>query len=101
MTKLTKRHSLRDAPIVTPTLQIRLDQKSQRTLERLAKQLGWSRSRVVQESVRLLAACRLPRGRQRVIGMGEFESGIGDLGTNKAHLQHFGQEVRSGAVPEA
>ena len=101
MTKLTKRHSLRDAWTVTPTLQIRLDQKSQRTLDRLVKHLGWSRSKVVQESVRLLAACRLPRSSQRVIGMGEFDSGIGDLGSNKAHLQHFGQKFRSEAVPES
>lgn len=30
MTKLTKRHSLRDASKLTPTLHIRLDQKSQK-----------------------------------------------------------------------
>jgi hypothetical protein len=72
------------------TIQARLDKDTEKALARLVRQLGWSPSRVVREGVRLLAATRL-RTRSRIIGLGEFSSGIPDLGSNKEHMRGFGR----------
>jgi predicted transcriptional regulator len=72
------------------TVQARLDSDSQRQLQRLARELGWSPSRVVREGLRLLAACHAQAPR-KIAGMGQFRSGISDLGSNKAHLKDFGR----------
>jgi hypothetical protein len=73
------------------TIQARLDEESKKTLKQLVSQLGWSPSKVVREGLRLLAACRLGNGRRLIIGLGKFQSGISDLGSNKKHLRGFGR----------
>jgi len=73
------------------TIQARLDKPSQRALARLVKQLGWTHSQAVREGLLVLAACRLGNGPRRIIGQGEFDSGIRDLGSNKKHLEGFGK----------
>ena len=74
------------------TIQARLDRDTEKALAQLVRRLGWSPSRVLREGVRLLAACRVPKGRRRtILGQGEFASGVGDLATNKAHLRGFGK----------
>jgi hypothetical protein len=45
----------------------------------------------VREGLRLLAACRIRQGRRTIIGMGKFDSGVRDLGSNKEHLKGFGR----------
>ena len=72
-------------------IQARLDPGAQKELDRLVRRLGWSPSRVVREGIRLLAACHSQRDRIRIIGLGRFESGIKDLGSNKSHLKGFGK----------
>jgi hypothetical protein len=76
---------------VKATVQARLDKESQRKLGQLVNRLGLSPSEVVREGLRLLSACRLPNGRRRIIGQGQFDSGIKDLGSNKKHLKGFGR----------
>jgi hypothetical protein len=73
------------------SIQARLDEPSEKALKQLVGKLGWSTSKVVRESLRLLAACHLGNGRRKVIGLGEFDSGITDLGSNKSHLRDFGR----------
>jgi hypothetical protein len=73
------------------TVQARLDKNTERALARLVRRLGWSPSRVVREGVRLLAATHLGTPRRRVIGLGEFSSGVSDLGSNKEHLRGLGR----------
>lgn len=73
------------------TVQARLDKKEMQTLRALAGRLGWSPSKAVREGLRLLAACYLGDGRCRVIGLGKFESGVADLGSNRRHLKDFGR----------
>ncbi len=72
------------------TVQARLDAASQRQLQQLVQDLGWSPSKVVRESLKLLAACHPPR-RRKIIGLGKFDSGIPDLGSNKKHLEGYGR----------
>jgi len=73
------------------TVQARLDAASQAALDRLTANLGWSPSRVVREALKALAAGHTRRRRPRVIGVGRFDSGITDLGSNPRHLDGFGR----------
>ena len=68
----------------------RLDVETQELLERLRRQTGRNNSFLVREGLRALASLTLrPRSRMP-IGVGEYESGISDLGSNKGHLEGFG-----------
>ena len=73
------------------SIQARLDEKSLKTFESLTKQLGWSPSKIIREGLQLLAACHIGDGRKTIVGMGKFESGKPDLGSNKKHLRDFGK----------
>jgi hypothetical protein len=74
------------------TVQARLDDESQAALKHLTRRLGWSPSRVVREGLRLMVRQygAAPKKR-KIIGMGEFDSGIPDLGSNKKHLEGYGR----------
>ncbi len=73
------------------TIQARLDQPSQKALEKLVKQTGWSPSRVVREGLRLLASTHVTGRKRTIYGQGKFASGIGDLASNKEHMKGFGR----------
>jgi len=73
------------------TLQARLDARSQKLLAALIRELGWSPSQVVREGLRVLSATRLRRKKRGILGLGKFQSGIADLGSNKKHLRGFGR----------
>lgn len=73
------------------TVQARLDDRDAKTLRALASRLGWSPSKVVREGLRLLAASHLGGERRHVIGLGKFESGVPDLGSNRRNLKGFGR----------
>ena len=55
------------------------------------RRLGWSSSQVVREGLKLMVASygRVPK--KKIIGVGKFDSGIKDLGSNKRHLEGFGK----------
>ncbi len=78
---------------MSTTVQARLDLETQKTLDSLVRHLGWTPSEVVREALRLLGNTRLPRRRRKIkiIGLGEFDSGIPDLGSNKKHMEGFGR----------
>jgi hypothetical protein len=73
------------------TVQARLDDDAQKALARLVRRLRWSPSKVVREGIRLLAASHPGSGRPKIVGLGKFSSDRTDLGSNKKHLQGFGQ----------
>jgi hypothetical protein len=68
-----------------------LDAGTRRTLTQLVSHLGWSPSRVMREGLRLLAASHPVGDRPRIVGMGQFSSGVPDLGSSKKHLKGFGR----------
>jgi hypothetical protein len=72
-------------------VQARLDPEAQQALDVLVRRLGWSPSRVVRESLRLMGRHHSASPRRRVIGVGTFHSGLLDLGSNKRHMQGFGR----------
>ena len=56
----------------------------------LTLQLAWVPSKVVREGLRLWAASHANAGRPGIKGLGQFSSGLPDLGSNKKHLRDFG-----------
>lgn len=72
-------------------MQARLDKDSQVALEKLMRRLGWSSSQVVREGLKLMAATYGASPKKKIIGMGEFDAGVPDLGTNKKYLEGFGK----------
>jgi hypothetical protein len=79
------------------SVQARLDEESAAALELLVRRNGWSTSRAVREGLHLLAKQQMPRKPLKIIGQGEFSSGIPDLATNKKYLAGFG--LNSGVDP--
>jgi hypothetical protein len=72
------------------SVQARLDPGTQAALDGLVRRLGWSPSKVVREGIRLVDKQHAKPARRKLIGVGEFDSGITDLGSNKAHLEDLG-----------
>ena len=72
-------------------MQARLNADEQRTMAKLVQVLGWTPSKIVRESLRLMAATHPAIRRSRIVGLGQFSSGRPDLGSNKKHLKGFGR----------
>lgn len=68
----------------------RLDADTQRILERLRRRTGLRDSELIRRALRALDAAAVP-GASRIVGVGKFASGIGDLASNKRHLDGFGR----------
>jgi hypothetical protein len=75
---------------VNRTVQARLDEESMKALRRLVRRLGLRPSEIVRRSLHLLDRAE-SGGTTRIIGLGEFESDVRDLGSNKDHLRGFGK----------
>jgi hypothetical protein len=69
----------------------RLDPESAAILDQLQRRCGWSDSQIVREGIKALSLLLVPRGKRRIVGMGQFASRITDLGSNKKHLKGFGR----------
>jgi hypothetical protein len=72
-------------------IQARLDDECQKIMRQLLRKTGWTPSQIVREGLRLLASCHAGNGRRTITGQGKFASGVGDLSSNKKHLQGFGR----------
>ena len=72
------------------TTQARLDEETAAALDRLSTQLGITRSEVIREGLRIMAK-QHPAGKPlKIIGAAKYDSGVGDLSTNKKHMEGFG-----------
>jgi len=69
----------------------RLDEGTEDIRLQLARQLGWSDSRIVREGIRALTIRLASRRKRKIVGLGKFSSGVPDLGSNKAHLDGLGK----------
>jgi len=72
-------------------IQARLDDECQRIMKQLVKKTGWTPSQIVREGLKVLAACHVTNGKRIIYGQGKFASGVGDLASNKKHLEGFGR----------
>ncbi len=69
----------------------RLDEETESVRRELTRRLRWSDSKLVREGIKALAG-RLAAGQRRsIVGQGQFQSGVADLGSNKKHLKGFGR----------
>ena len=68
----------------------RLDEETSDLLQQLKSLHGWSDSEVVRQAIHALGVATLPDGSVAVEGVGQFESGTDDLGSNSRHLEGFG-----------
>ena len=71
----------------------RLDEETRKIMRRLKRRYGWSESDIVRNGIRALGELELsPAERtRRIEGLGEFASGVDDLGSNASHLRDFGR----------
>jgi hypothetical protein len=67
----------------------RLDAKTERVLGELTRRTGLSESELLRRGLLALSEPS-PSRRRPVIGVGKFDSGKTDLGSNKQHLRGFG-----------
>lgn len=82
--------SITEAPL-GKVVHARLDEESERILARLRRRAGLRDSEVIRRGIRALAGLLLAPSRTKIVGLGKFESGIPDLGSNKRHLRDFGR----------
>lgn len=60
-------------------------------LRRLKRATGLSDSELVRRGLEALAQAQPGVSAERVVGVGQFDSGVDDLGSNKRHLRGFGK----------
>ena len=68
----------------------RLDDEAHAMLEEIRRRTGLSESEILRTGLEAVAERLLRPGRQRVVGVGKFDSGVRDLGSNERHLKGFG-----------
>lgn len=76
---------------MSKVIHARLDDDTDALREQLRRRHGWNDSQIVREGIKALARKPAMRGKRRIIGQGEFKSGIGDLSSNPKHLDDFGK----------
>jgi len=69
----------------------RLDVETDRMLRQIERRLGWNDSKAVREGIRVLNSLLAQGRRRKIVGLGQFDSGIPDLGSNKDHLKGYGE----------
>lgn len=69
----------------------RLDPETRDILARLRRRTGLRDSELIRRALRALDASPKQKRGVQVIGLGKFESGVSDLGSNDAHLRGFGR----------
>lgn len=74
------------------SVQARLDEETQAALENVMRRLGLSASEVVREGIRLVEKRHAPLPRRKLIGVGNYDSGVSGLATNKKYMEDFGKK---------
>lgn len=71
----------------------RLDKQTRDIMRRLQRRHGWTDSQIIRLGISALADTDLLSGERakRIVGLGEFASGVDDLGSNDEHLDGFGR----------
>jgi len=86
---------------MTTTVQARLDEETLATLDRL-RLSGLRTSDVIRKGIHLVAKEAEGAKPIEIIGLGKYDSGITDLGSNKKHLAGLGLksgiDLRPGAA---
>ena len=77
---------------MTKIVQARLGDESVKYLK-ILKDDGYSESEAIREGIKLLSLTVIgKKANKTIIGLGQFQSGVKDLGSNKKHLRGFGND---------
>lgn len=73
-------------------VQARLDAATAAQLDEMRAQTGMTSSEILRRALAMFAST-LPayRKSRKIVGLGRFASGVRDLGSNKRHLDGFGE----------
>jgi len=71
-------------------VQARLDEETQAALDRVVQRRRMKPSEIVREGIRLVDEKYKSSVFPRLIGVGMYSSGKGDLATNKKYMEGFG-----------
>lgn len=77
--------------IMTDIVHARLDAKTRKIMQQLKRRYGWSDSEVIRQGTRALNEAEMTPQDRCIVGLGKFESGLSDLGSNEEYLRHFGR----------
>jgi hypothetical protein len=69
----------------------RIDSQTEKLVLALQRRMGWSNSQLVREAIKALDVLLVPHRPRTIVGLGRFKSGVPDLGSNRAHLEGFGE----------
>jgi len=69
----------------------RLDAEAEDVRRELTRRLRWTDSKLVREAIKALAGRLAGAPRRAIVGQGEFQSGVPDLGSDEKHLKGFGR----------
>ncbi|WP_197525517.1 hypothetical protein [Pseudobythopirellula maris] len=72
-------------------VQARVDDDTDALIQELKLQTGWNESELVRNGIEALVQKLRPKKRRRISGLGAYDSGVTDLGSNKKHLEGFGR----------
>ena len=75
-------------------LHVRLDSQTEEIFDQIKRRLGWSNSKIVREGIKALSWLIDPGRSRAIVGLGQFYSGIPDLGSNEEHMKGFGRRKR-------
>jgi hypothetical protein len=76
---------------MSSVIHARLDSDTDSIRNELQQQLGWTDSQIVREGIKSLSSLVRTGSKRKIVGLGRFNSGIADLGSNKKHLKGFGK----------
>jgi predicted transcriptional regulator len=81
------------------SVQARLDEETRAELDKLVRLRGMTTSDVVREGIHLLARRSEADAPIKIAGLGKYDSGLTDLGSNKKHLANYGRSAVIGSRP--
>ena len=74
------------------TIHANLDADAATICQQLRAQLGWDDAEIVRRGIMSLATLVESKPHRQIIGVGQYDSGVDDLGSNKSYLDGFGQD---------
>lgn len=79
---------------MSKVIQARLDDETAAIRDELRSRLGWTDARIVREAIKMLASVTPgAQPKRKLRGIGKYDSGISDLGSNEKHLEGFGNDA--------
>ncbi len=69
----------------------RIDAETEKLFTELQRRMGWNDSKLVREGIKALNVLLVSPVPRKIAGLGQFRSGVPDLGVNSKHLEGFGK----------